>query len=180
MLIKASKKFKVRNIFWSAFLTVVFLIGTISSMTFMSFKIILWLFCLILTTISLVKTIKMVNKCQIELNDDMIVIEQIAKKYRKSNFIERFCQPYIYTYDAQRNVRDYVIILKREEILYKDIIKCDFISKLRVRIEQARSCDLGIITDKKSYISNFQFNKKDLELIRYKIHEKMNDNIVEK
>lgn len=57
--------------------------------------------------------------------------------------------------------------------MYKDIIKCDFISNLRVKIDQAYGCDLEIITNKKSYISNFQFNKNDLELIRDKINEKI-------
>ena len=133
------------------------------------------LFCLFLTVISLIKTIKIVNKCQINLKEDTIVIEQVAKKFKKSNFIERFCQPYIYTYDAQNSVRDYVVILKREEILYKDIIKCDFISKLRIKIDQAYGSDLGIVTNKKYYISSFQFNKKDLEFICNKINEKIND-----
>lgn len=174
MVIKASKGFRIGNIFWSAFLVGIFFLGLILSMRVISFKIIIWLFCLFLTIVSLIKTIKIVNKCQIELKDDMIVIQQVVKKYKKSNFIERFCQPYIYKYDAQRSVRDYIIILKREEILYKDIIKCDFISKLRVRIDQAYGSDLGIITNKKSYISSFQFNKKDLEVIRDKINEKIN------
>ena len=142
-------------------------------MRVLSFKIILWLFCLVFTVISLIKTIKIVNKCQIELKDDMIIIQQVAKKFKKSNFIERFCQPYIYKYDAQNSVRDYVVILKREEILYKDIIKCDFISKLRIKIDQAYGSDLGIITNKKSYVSSFQFNKKDLEFICDKINEKI-------
>lgn len=176
MIIRASKKFKIRNIFWSSLLMCVFFLAFIFSLNVISFKTLLWLFCLIFTLISLIKTIKMVNKCQIEFKDDMIIIEQIAKKYRKSNFVERFCQPYIYIYDAQRNVRDYVIILKRDEILYKDIIKCDFINKLRVRIDQTYGSDLGIITSKKSYISSFQFNKKDLEFIRDKINKSISNN----
>lgn len=175
MVIKSSKKFRIRNIFWSVVLVCIFLLGLILSMRVISIKTILFIFFLVSTIISLIKTIKIVNRCQIELKDNVIIIEQVAKKFRKSNFIERCCQPYIYKYDAQNSVRDYVVILKREEILYKDIVKCDFISKLRVKIDQAVGSDLGIITNKKSYISNFQFNKEDLELIRDKINEKISN-----
>ena len=175
MIIKASRKFRIRNIMWAVVWVCIFFFGVILSAKVISFKTILLLFCLFLTIISLIKTIKIVNKCQINLKEDMIVIEQVTKKFKKSNFIERFCQPYIYTYDAQNSVRDYVIILKREEILYKDIIKCDFISKLRIKIDQAYGSDLGVVTNKKYYISSFQFNKKDLEFICNKINEKINE-----
>lgn len=175
MIIKASKKFRIGNIVSSAFLTFTFLMVFIFSMRVISFKTIIWLVLLFLSMLSLINTIKIVNECQIELKDDMIIIEQVAKKFKKSNFIKRFCQPYIAKYDAQRSVRDYIIILKRDEILYKDIIKCDYISKLRIKIEQAFGSDLGIIANKKYYISSFQFSKNDLELIRDRIHEKIND-----
>lgn len=171
MIIKISKKFKYLSILSASILVISSLYLIIVSVIYHNYlRAFIFILLFILWFKSMFKTIKILKKCYVKIDNDKLIINQIVRRYRKTNFIERFLQPYIYWY-SNNSTRDCVIDIKTDEILFKEITKCDYKENLHMKINGAYNKDLIIIGKKKYIIPYRQFTKKDLDFISNTINK---------
>ena len=103
--------------------------------------------------------------------EDKLIVSALNNKYT-SDFFERTFNPFIFGRRGSKKQRIYV--LKKEEILYEDIIEYGRNKNLKAKISSAYADDFGIVTNKKKcYIQLAHFSETQLIIIEDMLKQRM-------